>query len=195
MHLFVALSEACPLGQTCNLQTQCNRDYPVKDGLSASAKCCGRGEEQRRKSEERFTKFLAWVTTEKTEGFATALCDRQWRVGLVSARRSRRKEGEKRVLFQLGSAATIKGWHNTDGGIKINDSCFGTNGISAVFSHPATTTTRRRRRTRDIGAHSRVKWATERPRLKRETDRDYAAEDECECGSMQGRGSELGLHR
>ena len=161
MHLFVALSEACPLGQTCNLQTQCNRDYTVKDGLSASAKCCGGGEEQRRKSKERFTKFLAWVTTEKTEGFATALCDRPWRVGLVSARR-RRKEGEKRVLFQLGSAATIKGWHNTDGGIKINDSCSGTNGISAVFSHPATTTTRRRRRTRDIGAHSRVKWATER---------------------------------
>ena len=74
MHLFVALSEACPLGQTCNLQTQCNRDYPVKDGLSASAKCCGGGEEQRRKSKERFTKFLAWLTTEETEGFAICHC-------------------------------------------------------------------------------------------------------------------------
>ena len=74
MHLFVALSEACPLGQTCNLQTQCNRDYPVKDGLSAPAKCCGRGEEQRRKSKERFTKFLAWLTTEETEGFAICHC-------------------------------------------------------------------------------------------------------------------------
>ena len=101
MHLFVALSEACPLGQTCNLQTQCNRDYPVKDGLSASAKCCGRGEEQRRKSKERFTKFLAWVTTEKTEGFA--IC--HWRVGLVSARRREQKEGEREkglISTQLG---------------------------------------------------------------------------------------------
>ena len=53
----------------------------------------------------------------------------------------RERRASKRVLFQLSSAAPIKGWHNTngdDGGIKINDSCYGTNGISAVFSHRTT---------------------------------------------------------
>lgn len=104
--------------------------------LAASAKCCG-GEEQK-KSKERFTKFLASLNTEEIEGFSAALRHRQWRVGLVSGRGLR---ASKRVLFQLSSAAPIKGWHNTNGkggGIKINDSCFGTNGISAVFSHRTT---------------------------------------------------------
>ena len=69
--------------------------------LAASAKCCGgrRGTENKSK-EERLTKFLASLNTEKTEGFATALCDRQWRVGLVSSPRAvRRGERAKGSYF------------------------------------------------------------------------------------------------
>ena len=71
------------------LKLPCQRPTLLLQNVAAA-------EERKKTSKERFNKFFAWLNSEETEGFATALCDRQWRVGLVSGRGRERERDRGR---------------------------------------------------------------------------------------------------